>query len=139
MSKLLEKITDLNDLVLQGKIMVAFEKYYHEEVVMQENEAKPTIGKIANRLREEKFLSNITEFRSAKPLKVTLGENTTMVEWLYDYTHREWGIRNYSQVSVQDWKDGKIIKEKFYYSPIMEDRETPENETIQEQLNASLL
>lgn len=116
MSKLLEKITDLNDLVLQGKAMEAFEKYYDEDVIMQENESEPTIGKQANRTREEAFFNNITEFRNARLLKVTLGENTTMVEWHYDYTHKEWGVRNYSQVAVQEWKNGKITKEKFYYN-----------------------
>ncbi len=116
MSNLLEKITDLNDLVLQGKAMEAFENYYDEEVVMQENESEPTVGKAANRQREEAFFNSIVDFRSAKPLKVALGENFTMVEWHYDYTHRDWGIRNYSQISVQEWKNGKIIKEKFYYN-----------------------
>ena len=116
MSNLLEKISDLNDLVLQGHTMEAFETYYHDDVVMQENEAKPTVGKEANRKREEEFFRNITEFRDAKPMKVTVGQVVTMVEWRYDYTHKEWGVRNYSQISVQEWKDGKIIKEKFYYS-----------------------
>ncbi|MEN7551767.1 SnoaL-like domain-containing protein [Rapidithrix thailandica] len=115
MATLLEKISDLNDLVLQGKSMEAFEKYYHEEVVMQENENQPTIGKSANRKREEEFYGAITEFRGAKPLKVTVGEGITMVEWHYDYTHKDWGIRNYTQISVQEWKNGQIIKEKFYY------------------------
>lgn len=52
MSKLHEKITDLNDLILQGRTMEAFEKYYDNNVVMQENESVPTIGKEANRKRE---------------------------------------------------------------------------------------
>ena len=112
---LLEKITDLNDLVLQGKTLEAFEKYYHDEVVMQENEEEPTIGKEANRLREEEFLRNLVEFRGAKALKVTVGQDATMVEWKYDFTHKEWGIRDYTQISVQEWKDGQIIREKFYY------------------------
>ena len=115
MSTLLEKISDLNDLVLQGKALDAFEKYYHEEVVMQENENPPTIGKAANRQREIEFFNSITEFRSAKPLKVTVGEGITMVQWQYDYTHKDWGVKNYTQVSVQEWKDGKIIKEQFFY------------------------
>lgn len=116
MSNLLERITDLNDLVLQGKVMEAFEKYYDEDVVMQENELEPTRGKDSNRKREEDFFNNVTDFRSAKALKVTVGENVTMVEWHYDYTHKEWGVRNYSQVSVQHWRNGKIIEEKFYYA-----------------------
>ena len=115
MSNLLEKINELNDLVLQGKVMDAFEKYYHAEVVMQENESEPTIGKEANRKREEEFFNNLKEFKSATPLKVAVGKDVTVVEWHYDYTHSELGVRNYKQVSVQEWQDGQIIKEKFYY------------------------
>jgi hypothetical protein len=116
MATLLEKITDLNDLVLQGKALEAFEKYYHDDVVMQENENAPTIGKLENKKREETFFSSITEFRGARPLKIAIGQNVSMVEWHYDYTHKDWGIRDYVQVSVQEWKDGLIVKEKFYYN-----------------------
>ncbi len=116
MSNLLEKISELNDLILQGKALEGFDKHYHDDVIMQENESDPTIGKEANRKREEEFFSNITEFRGAKPLHVTVGEGVSMVEWQYDYTHKEWGVRNYTQVGVQIWKDGQIINEKFYYN-----------------------
>lgn len=116
MRKLLEKIHDLNALVLQGKALEAFDKYYHPEVVMQENEQAPTVGKSNNRAREEAFFAAITEFRDAKPLKVSVGDHVTMVEWYYDYTHRDWGKRTYTQVSVQRWQDDLIIEEKFYYS-----------------------
>jgi hypothetical protein len=115
MSALLEKIDDLNDLILQGRALEAFEKYYHEDVTMQENENTPTIGKEANRQREKEFFAAITEFRSAKPIKVAIGEDISMVQWHYDYTHKDWGVRNYSQVSVQEWKDNKIIREQFFY------------------------
>lgn len=115
MSSLLEKVSDLNDLILQGKALEAFDKYYHEEVVMQENEAEPTVGKAANRQREEQFFSSITEFRGAQPLDIAVGEGITMVRWHYDYTHKDWGVRNYTQVSVQEWKEGKIVKEQFFY------------------------
>jgi hypothetical protein len=113
--ELLEKINDLNKLIVHGKALEAFEKYYHEDVVMQENENPPTISKPANRKREEEFNSKISEFREAQPLKVTTGDNITMVEWHFDYTHKDWGVRNYNQVSVQEWSDGKIVKEIFYY------------------------
>lgn len=116
MTTLAEKIQDLNDLILQGKILEAFEIYYHPEVSMQENENEPTIGKTANRQREEAFVAAVTEIRSARVLKTTVGENCSMVEWQFDYTHKDWGVRHYKQVSVQEWKDGLIIHEKFYYN-----------------------
>ena len=45
----------LNDDVLSGKIMDAFEKYYADDVVMQENSEDPRVGKAANRKAEEEF------------------------------------------------------------------------------------
>jgi hypothetical protein len=83
--------------------------------VMQENENAPTISKEANRKRELEFFDSITEFRGAEVKGVMLGENLSTVIWHYDYTHKEWGIRKYTQVSVQHWQNGLIIKEQFFY------------------------
>jgi hypothetical protein len=115
MNALLEKINALNDLILQGKAMEAFETYYDDDVIMQENENTPTVGKEANRKRETNFYSSLLEFRGANLLKSTVGENITMTQWHYDYTHKDWGVRNYIQVSVQEWKNNKIIREQFFY------------------------
>lgn len=49
---------DIKNLVLQGKAMEAFEKYYGDDVVMQENETPETVGKEANRARELDFFLN---------------------------------------------------------------------------------
>lgn len=111
-----EKIDELNSLIVQGKAMEGFEKFYDPDVVMQENEMEPIEGKEKNRQREEQFFANVTEFRTARPLNVAIGDPCTMVEWHLDYTHKEWGVRNYKQVAVQEWKNGKIVKETFYYS-----------------------
>jgi len=110
-----ESLLKLNELVLQGKALEAFDKYYYEDVTMQENNQLPTIGKKTNREREEIFFANITEFRSAEVVNLAIGENVSYVTWKYDYTHKEWGVRNYTQISVQQWEDGKIIHEQFFY------------------------
>lgn len=117
MNSIVEKLNDLNSLVLNGKALDAFDKYYHDEVAMHENDSNPTIGKEQNRLREIDFFGSITEFRGAQVLNVTaVNDNLSVVAWHYDYTHKDWGVRNYQQLAVQHWKDGKIIKEQFIYN-----------------------
>jgi hypothetical protein len=111
-----ESLHDLNQLVINGKLLEAFEKYYHEEISMQENSNPPVVGKEANRKRELEFLGNIVEFRNASVSGIAIGDGVSFVVWNYDYTHKEWGVKNYSQVSVQTWSDGKIIKEQFFYA-----------------------
>lgn len=115
MKTILEKLNHLNQLILDGNMMDGFDLYYHDEVVMQENELAPTVGKTANRERELQLLNNIAEFRGATVLGQATGKNITYVTWRFDYTHKEWGVRNYTQVNVQHWKDGKIIREQFFY------------------------
>jgi hypothetical protein len=115
MNTIAQKLQDLNNLVLSGKLIEAFEKYYDDNVSMQENAGDPVVGKKANYERELVFLNNITEFRNAAVLDLAVGDNVSYVTWQFDYTHKEWGVRNYTQVSVQRWKDGKIVHEQFFY------------------------
>jgi len=116
MQDIKSKIEELNAMALQGKALEAFDKFYHDEVIMQENGNPPTVGKVANRKREEEFFSSITEFRGAEVLGLAVNENISFVTWKYDYTHKDWGVRNYTQVAMQIWKDGKIAKEQFFYA-----------------------
>jgi hypothetical protein len=46
---------DLNRKVLTGSALAAFEQYYDDAVVMQENNDAPCAGKKANRRREQEF------------------------------------------------------------------------------------
>jgi hypothetical protein len=106
----------IKSLVLQGKTMEAFEKYYGDDVVMQENETPAIFGKAANRNRELNFFSKVTEFRAMEVKAVAYGEDVIISEWFVDYTHAEWGKVTHDQVSVQRWKDGKVVHERFYYA-----------------------
>lgn len=114
MHTLIEKISDLNDLIMQGQFKEAFEQFYHDELIYQFNDEQPLRGKETIRTIKEKELNDILEFKSAKPLKVTIGEQSTMVEWELNDEHRIHGARTYTQVTVQDWNQGLIIKEKMY-------------------------
>lgn len=114
---LIEKIGDLNDMIIQGKVLEAFDTYYHDEVCIELNSNEIIEGKNENRVYKEQFLNSVLEWHSAQPMKVSIGEGITMVEWLYSFTDRMKGNKKVMHVAVQEWKDGKIIKEKLYYNP----------------------
>ena len=106
----------LNQMVLEGKILEAFEKFYSEDVVMQDNDYPARVGKDINRQAEETFVNGLTEFRGANVLNTLVSDDLAVTEWWFDYTHKDYGTRNYRQLAVQRWKNGKIIEEKFYYN-----------------------
>ena len=104
-------------MIIEGKVLDAFEKFYAEGVTMQENEDAPTEGKAACREHELAFVNGITAFRAAEVKSVIVSEGITAVEWYFDFTHKDWGVRNYTQVAVQRWnEEGQIVNEKFYYN-----------------------
>ena len=112
-----EKVERLNQMILNGKALEAFETFYAEEVMMQENENAPTVSKAACRVNEEAFVNGIVEFRNAAVKNIIISDNISVVEWDFDFTHKDWGVRNYRQLAVQKWNDkGQIISEKFYYN-----------------------
>ena len=113
-----EKIEDMNQMILSGQMMDAFEKYYHNDVAMQENNESPTVGKDANREREIKSMEMIEEFHGAEVKALAVGEDVTMVEWEMDVTYKGAPRNTMCQVAVQKWQDGQIIHERFYYSSL---------------------
>jgi hypothetical protein len=109
-------VDELNQLILEGKILEGFEKFYADDVVMQDNDYPQRVGKDICRQSEEAFVNGVTEFRGAKVINTIISDGVAAVEWWFDYTHSEYGVRNYTQIAIQRWKNGKIVEEKFYYN-----------------------
>ncbi|HEY3988357.1 MAG TPA: SnoaL-like domain-containing protein [Acidobacteriaceae bacterium] len=106
----------LNDDVLSGKIMEAFEKYYADDVVMQENSDEPRRGKAANRKAEEDFMSSVEAVNGGKVVASAVNGDVAFSEWEYDFTFKGGKRMKLSQVAVRHWKNGKIVHERFYYN-----------------------
>ena len=115
MSDIEARDQELNQMVLDGQAMEAFEKFYSEDVVMQENSNEPVVGKDANRKREEEFFASVEEFHGAGVLgRATTGDRS-FSEWWMDVTLRGAGRVRMEQVAVRVWKDGLVVSERFYY------------------------
>jgi ketosteroid isomerase-like protein len=66
MSDIKTMVEDLARMIGEGKILEAFDKYYADDVVMQENNEAPRVGKEVNRKFEEAFVNGITAFNEFK-------------------------------------------------------------------------
>ena len=113
-----ENIHELNNMIVQGKLLEAFEKFYANDVVMQENSEPPRIGKDKNREFEKQFVASVQKIHDAKVNAIAYNEDTSvsMVEWEFDMTFKDGKRSKMSQVCVQKWKGGKITHERFFYN-----------------------
>ena len=112
-----DNVNDLNNMILQGQILEAFDTYYADDVVMQENNQEPRVGKETNRAYEEQFVGGLTEFRAAevKAQAVNEEDGVAFTQWYMDFTHSEYGDVERHQVSVQHWENGQVVRERFFY------------------------
>ena len=107
----------LNQMILDGRILDAFDRFYADDVVMQENSAEPTAGKAANRAREEEFVASIAEVHETKVGAIgTNGDDTTFGVWILDATYKGGARVRLEQVAVRRWKDGKVVREQFFHA-----------------------
>jgi hypothetical protein len=118
MKTYLEKIKDVYEMSSEGKLLEAFDKYYHPDVVMIEATGETRNGKVANREFQEGFMSTVKEFHGLGINSIASNEDekTTMVESWMEVTMNDGSRMKMEEVAVQQWLDDLIIKERFYYN-----------------------
>ncbi|MFY0688710.1 MAG: nuclear transport factor 2 family protein [Cyclobacteriaceae bacterium] len=101
-----------------GDLLAAFEKYYHEDVVMEEPSFGKTEGKQANREREKSFAGMIKDFHGGglKSISANEEEATTATESWMEATFQDGNRVKMEQVSIKKWEGDKVIHERFYYN-----------------------
>lgn len=113
----LQRDAELNSMILEGRILDAFDRFYADDVVMQENTTPPTAGKAANRAREEQFVGSVEALHEIKLLSTGNGpEGTTYGVWVIDASYKGAGRVRSEQVSVRTWKDGAVVREQFFHA-----------------------
>ena len=114
----LEQAKSIYDMIFSGQLLEAFEKYYHEEVVMHEATGDVRKGKETCRTYEKQFLDNVQEIHGGGIDSVTSNEDegvTTVESWM-DVTFKDGNRVKMEQVAVQRWEGDQIIHERFYYN-----------------------
>jgi len=116
MTTLKDKAINLFKLIEQGKTSEAMEKYYDENVTIQENDAPARTGKLLNLLNEN---DNIKKVKSidARLKSYAINEDAEVIfsEWDFRFANLDGSITRLEEVSVQHWANGKIVHERFYY------------------------
>lgn len=116
MATLKDQVQALNFLILNGETIRAMELYYADEVEKKENEELPIRGKEDCIEIERSNQQKLHEVQS-KILNQALDEyqNIVFTEWEHIFTYRDSRRFMLKTVVVQQWRDGLVVKEKYYY------------------------
>lgn len=106
---------EVNRLLASGRFREAFDRYFDDDVVMQENDDAETRGKEANRLREKSFYDSVIKLE-AELLGSAVHGDSSYSEWRYVIRFKSGQCWDYRQVAARRWRNGKVVHERFYHS-----------------------
>jgi len=112
-----ENARDIYNMIAEGKLLDAFDKYYHVDVVQEEATGEKRVGKEANRNFQSEFLGMINDIHGTGVRNLTSDEKegVTMVESWMDVTMKDGTRTMMEEVAVQKWRGDQIVYERFYY------------------------
>jgi ketosteroid isomerase-like protein len=94
-----------------------YDRYYDENVVVQENLQPPRIGRAMSIERQKLMNANIREINDFKIGAVLVDGDRSMVEMHLDATTKDGYHFHLEEVGLQTWKNGRIIHERYFYDP----------------------
>jgi hypothetical protein len=115
----LERSQDIYAMIGQGQLFEAFEKYYAENVTMEDiGENNLRTGKDTCRIHEQHFMEAVEAFMGMgiDSFATSADGNVVMIEhWMELKFKGAPAAIKMAQVAVQKWENGLIINEKFYH------------------------
>ena len=108
------QVLDLISLVEKGQMLEAMNRYYAENVAMQENVSPPSVGFAENYAREEAFYGSLQAL-NFNLVSVVVEGDRAVINWVFDYTTADGTSYRMDEIAIQTWLDGKIVHERYIY------------------------
>lgn len=119
MGTMADRNAQLNEAIGQGAVLEVFREIYHPEVEMIEADGQSWKGLDENFKREQQFFGSITELRGGGVTQSAVNEEEgiSFATMWFDASLQGGQEMKMTEVAVREWKDGRIIKERFFYNP----------------------
>ncbi|MEZ4453675.1 MAG: hypothetical protein R3B09_29745 [Nannocystaceae bacterium] len=106
---------ELNQMLVEGHSMAAFERFYADDVTIQENSNPAVVGKEQNRRREESFFTAIEAVEVVTLLGWAVRGHLSYSEWVYEIRMVGGRRLKIAEVAARRWRDGQVVHERYYH------------------------
>ncbi len=107
-------VEEIVNLALSGKGAEVWEKFYHEEIEKVDLDGVSIKGKTEVVQANHALSNNITEVRTYAHSGTIIKGSRSFIVWDVDFDVEGSGTIKATEVCIQDWQDGKIIRERFF-------------------------
>ncbi len=111
-----DRVERLIAMAEQGKFLEAIEEFYAPDATMQENNQPPRRGLAALLENERRVLDSLQEIRVNRADSLIVEGDRAAIHWVYHFIDRQGRELRRDEIAYQEWRDGKIIRERFFYA-----------------------
>lgn len=122
MPPLVDQVKSLVAMVEQRQYLQAIERFYDANATMQENFDTPRAGIAALLENERRFLESVEDVYLECPADYLVGEDRAAIHWTFIVITRQGTKIRLDEIAYQEWRGGKIVRERFYYDPAQRTR-----------------
>lgn len=115
-SPLSTSVIDIVDLVLNGELVEALTRYYHQGAWLPKLETIPTYTKGRRGQQALQVLKCNKCLYAKEVVNVGIGNETTSITWVYSGTVGSAIKSTYTVMSIQHWHEGKVLCEAFLHA-----------------------
>ncbi|MEO0558254.1 MAG: nuclear transport factor 2 family protein [Bacteroidota bacterium] len=117
---LLEQASDFQQKAAGPDIMDAVDTYYAEDITIVEGNGETFHGRDTQKGRIAEWMESVEEIHGGEITSIAANETApgtgvVFVETSSDITFKGAGRVNMEEVAVQQWNDGKVTHERFYF------------------------
>ncbi|MCF8715080.1 hypothetical protein JM658_09615 [Joostella atrarenae] len=109
-------LNELESLLGKGEFLTAMDKYLDDDVVLQEANNDPKIGKEVCIIAEKELLETVSEFIRYEIKNIAVQGDISYYEAIMEFKTKDGEHHKFEQVNRTQWKNGKIINERYYHS-----------------------
>lgn len=107
-------VEEIVSLALSNKGAEAWATFYHQDVEKIDLDGVRIKGKENVLKANHLLLNSITAVRTYAHGGSLVKGNRSFIVWDVDFDVKDAGTVKTTEVCIQDWQDGKIIKERFF-------------------------
>jgi hypothetical protein len=112
--ELAKLVTEMDEMVKQGQILEAVEKYFTPVIQTKDHNGMETSDKKQVQQKLEGFLGGIQKVNSITLHHTATGNQVSMSEFTFDFDMKDGSKVFWHEIIRRIWKDGKVINEQYF-------------------------
>src|SRR5690606_24635544 len=109
-----ELVKDMNEMVSNGQLVEAAEKYFAPTVRTIEYDGSVTEGKQAAMVKLNKFVGSIQRVKQIKLLRSVSDDSTSSSEYIFAFDMKDGSNVYLHEIIRSLWENGQVIEERYF-------------------------